>query len=183
MSLTVDVQFESKAATRMLRVLSSRGVRDATSRALNKAAAQTKTQASKSIRQIRNLKAGTVNKQMRVRKASRVKAESAVIATGAAIPLRDYGARQTARGVTFRVNKGKRSLLRGAFIVRSIGQHVFTRKGKKRLPIIKRVGPSLPSTFIRKEVVRAMRGKVREVYPRLIKKEVEREIAKLARRR
>ena len=193
MSLSVDVRFDSAQATRLLRALSRRGVHDATVRALNKAANQTKTQASKSIRAKRALKAGVVNEQLKVTKAAR-KAEAAVVATGAPIPLRDYGARQTARGVTFRVNRGKRSLLKGAFIVQSIGQHVFTRSGpkrkmkrgryvgKKKQPIIKRVAPSLPSTFVRDEVIRAMHSKVASIYPRLIGHEVEREIAKLTRR-
>ena len=194
MSLSVDVRFESAQATRLLRALSRKGVHNATVRALNKAANQTKTEASKSIRARLALKARVVNKQLKVIKAAR-KAEAAVVATGAAIPLRDYDARQTDLGVTFRINRSRRSLLKGAFIVQSIGRHVFTRSGPKRKmkrgryvgqkkqPIIKRVGPSLPSTFLRDKVIRAMHSKVASIYPRLIGHEVEREIAKLARRR
>lgn len=49
----------------------------------------------------------------------------------------DLGARQTKAGVTFSVNAGKRSFIRGAFIQTMSSGHtgVFFRRGKARLPI------------------------------------------------
>jgi len=60
------------------------------------------------------------------------------------IPLRDFAAKEVqGRGVTYKVRKGGRSRLSSAFMVSTIGGHVFTRKGKSRLPIKKRYGPGL----------------------------------------
>jgi len=181
MSLDVDVQFDTRQATRFLRLLRRPGVQDATRRALNKAGTQTRTEASKGIRKDRNLKAGLIKKQMRLRKASRSRLRAVIVATGKVISLREYGAKATRKGVTVKVSKSKgRQLVPGAFF--GPGGHVFRREGKKRLPIRKLWGPSLPSAFIKDAVVSAMRSKVGKVYPRLLKHEVEREIAKAARR-
>ena len=73
-----------------------------------------------------------------------------------AIPLRDFKARQTAAGVSYKISKrGKaRGLVPSAFIVKSIAGHVFKRvgakrpstkgryKGKMRQKIVKLYGPS-----------------------------------------
>ena len=189
MSLTVDMSFDTREATRFLRLLGQKGVREATRRALNKAAAQTKTQASKSIRQKRNLKARVVNGQLKVLKANRRQLNAAVQATGRPIPLIEYGGKTKAipgnhrRKFSAEVDKGKRKVVRGAFVATVGGiSSAFERKGSKRLPIRTLYGPSLPSTFLKDEIVRAMRTKVRQVYPRLLSHEVEREISKAGRR-
>ena len=61
----------------------------------------------------------------------------------AGIPLRDFKAKETRRGLTFSVRRGRRSILPSGFKVASIGGHAFTRKGRSRLPIKKRFGPGL----------------------------------------
>jgi hypothetical protein len=57
--------------------------------------------------------------------------------SGKEIPLAKYPARQTKRGVSVLVNKGKRKLVRGAFLATMKSGHtgVFRREGKQRLPI------------------------------------------------
>lgn len=66
------------------------------------------------------------------------------------IPLRDYGARQVAKGTTYKISKTKgRKLATGAFqgprpgavLVQWKGR-VFQRDGKDRLPITQKFGPS-----------------------------------------
>ena len=63
------------------------------------------------------------------------------------IPLFDFGARQTKRGVSY--NLGGRKTLAGAFIATMPTGHegVFMRKGANRLPIQERFGPSLGHVF------------------------------------
>lgn len=64
--------------------------------------------------------------------------------SSAGIPLKDYGAKEHAgRGVVFSIRRGKRTRLLQGFLVKSIGAHAFTRKGKSRLPLKKRFGPGL----------------------------------------
>lgn len=47
------------------------------------------------------------------------------------IPLRDFGARQNKKGVSYRISKSTgRRTIPGAFIVQSLGGHVFVRNGR-----------------------------------------------------
>ena len=57
--------------------------------------------------------------------------------SGKEIPLSKYPARQTKRGVSILVNKGKRKLVPKAFVATMKSGHtgVFLREGKARLPI------------------------------------------------
>jgi hypothetical protein len=48
------------------------------------------------------------------------------------IPLRDFGARQNKKGVSYKVSKSKgRKTIKSAFVVQSLGGHVFQRRGEK----------------------------------------------------
>lgn len=66
------------------------------------------------------------------------------------IPLRDFGARQTKVGVSYRISKSQgRKILPGAFqgprpglMKASWKGNAFRRVGKQRLPIVKLKGPS-----------------------------------------
>jgi hypothetical protein len=57
-----------------------------------------------------------------------------------AIPLKDFKPVQTKNGVRARA-WGQKKVYEGAFIVNSIGRHVFKRRTGKRLPIDKLHGP------------------------------------------
>ena len=57
-----------------------------------------------------------------------------------AIPLKDFRPVQTKVGVSHKA-WGKKQVAEGAFIVNSIGRHVFKRRTAKRLPIDKLHGP------------------------------------------
>lgn len=74
-----------------------------------------------------------------------------VIVKWGAIPLKDFNPRQTKLGVTAKA-WGQRKVYDGAFIVDSLGRHVFVRKTKKRLPIKKLYGP-IPSRLAESEGV------------------------------
>jgi len=108
---------------------------------------------------------------------------SSLIATGRPIPLRDYKANQTKRGVTVLVSPGKRTVVqhRGnkAFVINKIGNHVFAREGKARLPVKKLYGPSLPSTFIQQEVRAAWTATAQEALPKRLAEEMKYELSKM----
>jgi len=63
-----------------------------------------------------------------------------IIVKWGSIPLKDFNPRQTKKGVTAKA-WGSRKVYDGAFIVDSLGRHVFVRKTDKRLPIKKLYGP------------------------------------------
>ena len=69
------------------------------------------------------------------------------------MPLRDFGARQNKSGVSYKISKkGGRATVRSAFMVPSMGNNVFNRTTKKRLPIVKLMGPSPWGVFIKKKL-------------------------------
>lgn len=78
------------------------------------------------------------------------------------IPLKEFKARQTKKGTSYRISKstGRRSVP-GAFVSNKLGGHVFKRRSKKRLPIQKLYGPSPLRVFRRKEMLTPTRENVR----------------------
>jgi|OM-RGC.v1.018318479 Prophage minor tail protein Z (GPZ). len=72
-----------------------------------------------------------------------------------AIPLRDFQARQTKKGVTAKA-WGRRELYESAFKVESLGDHVFARKTSKRLPIKKLWGPQPSKLALSNETQRTI---------------------------
>lgn len=94
------------------------------------------------------------------------------------IPLRDYSARFTKKGVSFAIVKGKRHFMRSGFRNEALGgSHVFRRDRSSsgglvgRLPISKRFGPGLPLLLDNREV--AFQG--RQTYNRRIVDEIRKE--------
>ncbi len=114
----------------------------ATASALNKTVAQAKTAMSREIRAEFNISAGKVAESLTVTKAVSSGARFSLRATlesktrrGRSINLAAFDARQTSKGVTFRVKRtGPRKLIPGAFLIND-GKTVMIRVGKQRLPI------------------------------------------------
>jgi hypothetical protein len=113
-------------------------------RALKKAGATAlrdmRSEGSKRVRKMKRIKASYVRRAitMRPAKGSQISdMEWRIDVDGKPVPLSAYPSRQTKKGVTVEVNRGKRTLLKGAFKVRTKSGHtgVFLRRGKARLPI------------------------------------------------
>lgn len=94
---------------------------------------------------------GRIRRFMRINFArpSRLRAE--IVGFGRALPLKEFKAKQGARGVSASPWR-KRRLFPSTFIVRSYGGHVFRRVGKARGPIEKLYGPSVPGEMDEPEV-------------------------------
>jgi len=93
--------------------------------------------------------------------------EFQIRSTGKGIPLKVFAAEQGPKGV--RVTAwGKRYLIPHAFMVASMGGHVFWRTSRSRLPIRKPTGPSIPKELVKQYVEQAMNQIVsRDLPPRL----------------
>lgn len=153
--IRMKVTFDEAACRRSLGRVRQAVIDKALPRALNRTATSVRAEAVRIIRRGRQVKAKTVREAIAIRRATRALLVAEVIVSGRPIPLRDYAARQTGRGVTVNVT-GRRKLIPGAFQVQKIGSHVFVREGKKRLPIRKLYGPSLPSTFNNEAIQKAI---------------------------
>jgi hypothetical protein len=109
---------------------------------------------AKEITQRIKVAQAVVKKQIKAgRKANKFHLTTTVrILPKARIPLKNFGAKQTKAGVTYQIeHTGQRMLAPSAFIVKSLGGHVFQRRGKSRLPIEKKFGPSSWGVFVKGE--------------------------------
>lgn len=77
-----------------------------------------------------------------------------VLTTGAAkgITLQSFGGRQTARGYSAAVMRGRRQLIRKGFTPAKFGGVPFKREGRARLPIAVLYGPSVAAMLRNREV-------------------------------
>ncbi len=95
---------------------------------------------SKAIRRRKRIRPSYIGRAMTLRKSkgSEIADMSwALDLDGKPVPLIAYPVRQTRRGVSVEVNRGRRTIVKGSFIasMRSGHRGVFKRDGKARLPI------------------------------------------------
>lgn len=100
-------------------------------RAINKTATGTKTDTSAAIRAEITAKKSAVDETIKVTKATESNPTAYIASTGKPLPLIDYGARQTNKGVSVQVRKDRtRKVIPQAFIATMKSGHkgVFWRK-------------------------------------------------------
>jgi hypothetical protein len=115
-----------------------RDLKKAHVRATNKLLKSADSHAKKQVREVYNVKLKTLNKYFAVRKAKLINTTARLTLYRRSIGLLYFGARETSKGVTVRVRKDRgRKLIRSGFIrnMKSGHTNIFTRLGKKRLPI------------------------------------------------
>lgn len=117
-----------RAVVRALRKAGSTALRDM------------RSEASRRIRKRKRIRPKYISRALSLRRprGSDITAmEWAVLVSGEPVPLVAYPHRQTTKGVSVEVNRGKRTLVKGAFVasMRSGKVGVFRRRGKARLPI------------------------------------------------
>jgi hypothetical protein len=147
--LAVSVSVEVKWDRRGIAALEAGPLKAALKRALRKAGATAlrdmRSEASKRIRARKRIRSKYITRALtlaRPKGGDIATMEWAVKASGDPVPLIAYPARQTRKGVSVEVNRGKRTLIKGAFIATMKNGHrgVFQRKGKARLPIRELLG-------------------------------------------
>lgn len=166
-SLTLD----TSGAMALLQRLETRDLPRVVGRTLTRTMNASKTATSRFLRNRIALQKRIIDQAIRTRRSNEIQNLTALQLnrawfeihwSGKPIPLRDYEARQTTRGVSFRVSKLKSRRVytrqgRKAFIVNSLGGHVFVRTGPdpagpQRAPIKRVMGPSIPQFAVtRKE--------------------------------
>lgn len=143
--------------------------------ALNKTAAQVKTQASRMIRERYNIKASDVNKTLTISRATQYRLQAALRSRGGRIPLIAFGARQVRQGTSVAVVRGQRKVVRHAFIatMRSGHRGVFMRKGKARLPIEEKKSLAVPQMLGTKAILQRIRDFYAMKLPEVFAHELE----------
>jgi hypothetical protein len=140
MGLTVDVKLDQSGIAGLKPGPFKRAVVKALRKAGATALRDMRSEASKRIRARKRIKPSYIGRALTLRrpKGSDIASMSwAVVVSGDPVPLVAYPHRQTRKGVSVEVNRGKRTLLKGAFVASMKSGHegVFRRRGKARLPI------------------------------------------------
>lgn len=140
--MRVDIRDNAADILRDLTKLERKVLPQATNRSLNRIGQTANTLITRSVAK----EAGVTQALLRQR-GFMVKVKSkistltfTIIVRWGAIPMKDFNPRETKKGVTAKA-WGQRKVYEGAFIVDSLGRHVFVRKTDKRLPIKKLYGP------------------------------------------
>lgn len=168
------------------------GLRDkATTRALNKVAAQGKTAAGREIKQEYQISTRVISRSISLRRAGRGVLQALVVAEGKPLPMIAFNARQSKAGVTVQI-KGKSITVPHAFIksMKSGHRGVFARGGYKgaiqrtgeefgrfkfgrgRLPIGELFTISVPKGFSNKVVQGKIMARVQEQFPKVLAQEI-----------
>jgi hypothetical protein len=143
------------------------------SRVLNHVGGTARTKVKSALAKQMGLHAGTVDAGLQTKRAYPGKQSFEVTASGRPIPLAEFGARQTRRGVSARP-WGARRVFPGTFIVPSLGGQVLRRAGRARLPIVKLWGPSMPRELLRDQAPKVFFDEVRAKVPVRLKHELRR---------
>ncbi len=138
------ISIEAKWDRSQIAALETGPLKAALKRALRKAGSTAlrdmRAEASKRIRQRKRIKPSYIRRAITMRRARGsdiAGMEWAIDVSGEPVPLVAYPHRQTKKGVSVEVNRGKRTLVAGAFVstMKSGHKGVFRRRGRARLPI------------------------------------------------
>ena len=171
----IDVVVDQGMMNRLTRTLRAvpGGLKRVIPPAINKTATQGRTRAARRISKASGIKVGEVRKRIRIQRATRVRWAAALRLSNERLPLILFSARQTRRGVTYRLGGAKRSRLAHGFIAVMPSGHrgVYMRKwqGDKRagrLPIVEQMALSVAGVYdkgpqVAAEVMRETRGLLR----------------------
>jgi len=134
-------------------------------RALNHEGRKSFTAVRRALRGQTGIKMGEINAALRYRGASRQSLRAVITGTGRPMALRHFGARQFSYGVRAKP-WGRAQQFHSAFIIDTLGGHVYKRSGKSRLPIEKLWGPSIPREMLRHETKATFEQSAQHVAPR-----------------
>lgn len=156
-------------------------------RAINRMAEQVKVQAAREVRAAGyGIKVSDIKAAIRIQRATQSSLTARVVASGRPIPLVKYGARQTARGVSVKVQKGRKVIPHvflatmpngkvGVFEREAGGKHRKVNKGGKvqwhQLPIRELYGPSIPDGMANSAVSQALQAMIAQRFPTLLEHE------------
>ena len=179
--VSVQVNEQQLAAVaHMLRDI-PRGMEKVLTRAINKVGIAARTRVLRMITQTLTLKqkdlrgaAGRLHQgdTVKLRRASFRRLFATLRVVGGRIPLLAFSARQTKKGVSYKIRRdGPRQKIRSAFITK-VGGHtgVFKRLGRPRFPIQELWGPSVPLVLL--EAPEFARGSFETLMAQRLHKEI-----------
>ncbi|MEK4713470.1 phage tail protein [Sporosarcina sp. FSL K6-5500] len=153
---------------------------NAISAALNRTVTNVATNLNKEVRKEYTIKAGDVKGTIKKRTANRGDLRASVKSTGGVIPLDKFKTSKLGRKqVKVAVKKGQLKKVLGAFAADISGPKIFKRKTKKRLPINKLFGPSVPQMAGESSIAERINNQASETFERRLDHEINRLLARL----
>lgn len=151
--MEIKFQWDSKE----LAALTGRGIERAIVRALKMAGRDalraTRAEAKRGVRSRVRIRAGYLADRALPLAFARGERLDGLVWTlgvsGREVPLGEYPRRQTKRGVSVEVQRGRRAVIQSAFLAKGKGarERVFLRPGKARYPMGHRLGPSVADSM------------------------------------
>jgi Prophage minor tail protein Z (GPZ) len=159
----------------------------ATVRALNKTLDQATVQLARQVRDVGyGLKVSDIKKALRKVRASTGNMRATIKASGKPLPLINYSARQTSKGVSVNVLNGRKVIAsafiatmpsghRGVFVREPTAIHKKVGSGSKAswhaLPIRELYGPSVPDAVGNEKVKQALQQLITDRFPSILQHE------------
>ena len=182
----IRVQSDTSGARKYLSDLQQREIPRVIGRTLNRTASSVMARASREMRTRVNLKKAVIDKAISKRRSNEIQTLTAlglgrawfeIRYSGKPFGIRDFDARETAKGVTFKVARiGRRKLYvrkgNKGFIVDKFGGHIFTRIGEGR-QIKKASGPSIPQFAATKRVQASLIQYAQEFWARELERNIK----------
>lgn len=153
--------------------LASDKTRAAARMALNDTGRRANTQVKRTLTKQTGLKSGAIQKGVKQQFASNARLEFRIIGTGKHFGLTDFGARQGKRGVSA-APWGTRRIFPRTFLAPKLGNQVFVRLGRARLPIKKLWGPSIPREMVRDQVPKTFTSMAATILPAQLRRQLAR---------
>lgn len=152
--------------------------------ALNRSVTNIKSNVPKEVRKNYNVKANDIKETLKVFKASQSKLTAGVVSKGKTLGLDKFKVnpktvnpkRKTQLKIAVKKSGAKQIL--GAFIASINGTKVFKRDGRKRLPISRLMGPSVPQMLGNDSVVENINKEAYLTYEKRINHDVNRLLSK-----
>ncbi|EFV78955.1 hypothetical protein HMPREF1013_00839 [Bacillus sp. 2_A_57_CT2] len=150
------------------------------SSALNRAVTNVSSNVSKEVRQRYVVKAADIKNTLSKTKASRSNLSAIVKSSGGLMPLDRFKVSprtvqpRRKKPIKVSVKKGGLKTLPGAFVVNLNGIKVFKRTTKRRLPIMRLFGPSIPQMIGNEEVREKINLEGNETFQRRLDHEINR---------
>lgn len=187
MSRLLEVKYDTAQMKRIETVLAHipNGVAKASVNAINRALVAGRAAASKNVRNIYTISAEKVKRTISLKNASMSGVSGSLESRGAGIGLMHFKHRPTTdttgkkrRAVAVTVKKGQTKRLATGFVSSKLGGNIFTRDGRKRLPIKRAVSVSVPQMMENAEVREPMMNRMQEIMEKRLDHEVNRILGK-----
>lgn len=153
--------------------------------AMNRSITNIKANVPKEVRKDYNVKAAEVKDTLKILKANASKLQAEVKSTGKVLGLDKYKVspktvnpkRKSQLKISIKKSNTKQIL--GSFIANINGVKVFKRDGKKRLPISRLMGPSVPQMIGKQEKVDKINRDAYVMYERRINQDINHFLSKM----